>query len=236
MKKSHATLLAMTVAAGMVSTPALASVMPFTETFADGNANWGGGPLWTEFDPLGWTEGGGPSGANYVTATESFGDTAPGPLDLAIFRGQDNFNSSNGAFLGNWIESNVSEFSFWVRHDASIDLEFFVRFTPTGQNFPSMNYRFTSLVQTNTWTQLSVAISPDTPGWVFGGSPATTYDAVFGNLGKIQIGAAVDALTGMDETYNFDLALVSIAVPAPGVLGLLCIGMMAPRRRRMTRA
>lgn len=235
MKNLTICVSAATIAAAALATSATATVSPFTETFAEDNADWGTGGLWSEYEPLAWSDGGGPDGNNYVTATQDFGGFEPGPLDLAIFRGQDNYNSSDGAFFGDWLDSGVTEFSFWVRHDAPTALEYFVRFTPTGPNFPSMNYRFEDTqVQSGEWTQLSVEIYEDNPGWVIGGNPATTYDAVFSDLGKIQLGASVGEFAGEDVSYNFDLAMVSTTVPAPGALGLLAIGGIAAHRRRRT--
>ncbi len=227
-------VLALTAA----STLAQAGVAPYTEMFAADNANWGGsaGGDWTAFEPLAWSApGGGPvAGAGFVTYTRNFLDVQPGQFPaLTIFRGQDNYNSSGGAFLGNWNEAGITEFSFWVRHDAAENVLFSVRFTPAGGNGPSMNYEFVDdLVQSGVWTKLTLAIDPDTDGWVIGGGPGT-YNMVFNNLGKIQIGINPDPLVGIDQDVNFDLSMVSIAVPAPGAIALLTMaGLVGTRRRR----
>lgn len=225
-----------TTAVALVATSlcAAADITAFTETFAEGNANWGTGPTWQSFEPLAWSAAGGPDGGAFVSATENLVDFSPGAFPFTLFRGQDNFGSSGGAFQGDWISANVNEFSFWVRHDATVPLPYFARFTPVGSNSPSMNIFFGELVQPNTWTRLSVWISPDNEDFVVGGGPGT-YGAVFGNLGKMQLGAELGQLAGIDQDFNFDLALVSITLPAPGALALLGIALLPHRRRRHAR-
>ncbi len=216
---------------GAFACTSLGAVVPFTETFANDNANWGGGGNWQNFEPLAWNEGDGPGGANHVTATVDFGQFAEGAADVAFFRGQDNYGSSGGNFVGDWLAGGITDFSFWVRHDAAVELEYFVRFTPAGANFPSMNYRFSdTLVAGETWTKLTLDIDEDNPGWIVGGGPGT-YNNVFTNLGKIQIGIDIDPLSAGDAIHNFDLAMVS-TIPAPGALALLVLGALGTRRRR----
>lgn len=211
---------------------AVAATGPFTETFGNDNANWGTGGDWQTFDPLAWAGSGGHDGGGYVTASDNFADFTPGGFPLTLFRGQDNYGSSGGNFEGDWIEGGIIEFSFWVRHDASVDLEYFVRFTPMGANAPSMNLFFGDLVAPNTWTKLTATISPDNEDFVVGGGP-NTYNTVFGNLGKIQLGADVSPLAGIDQEFNFDLSQVSIAIPAPGALALFGLGFLTRGRRRL---
>lgn len=210
-----------------------ASVVPYTETFSADNANWGGGGNWQAFEPLDWSSSGGPGGSGYVSTTLPFQDHQPGMFPaLTIFRGQDNYGSSGNAFVGDWTGSGITQFSFWVRHNSPEELLYSVRFVPVGSNSPSMNFEFSdTLVQPNTWTQLSLTISPDTPGWVVGGGPGT-YDAVFSNLGKIQIGVNPDPLAGLEDDITFDLSNVSINVPAPGALCLLGLAGFGRRARR----
>lgn len=209
-----------------------AAVDPYTETFASDNANWGGGGDWTTFQPLDWSGSGGPDGGGFVSDTLNFSEFSPGGFPLTVFRGQDNYNSSNGAFEGDWLAGGITTFSFWVRHNAPIDLQYFVRFTPADANSPSMNFEFSdSLVAPNTWTQLTLDISEDNPGWIVGGGPGT-YNSVFTNLGKIQLGADMGGLAGMEPDFTFDLANVAI-IPAPGAISLLALaGLFGTRRRR----
>lgn len=232
---SDRNMLALTVAGFVsvaVANAASAGVSPFTETFANDNADWGTGGLWNVYEPVQWNQGSGPDGSNHISVTQNFSNFSPGPLDLALFRGQDNFDSSNGAFVGDWITGGITEFSFWVRHDAQEELKFFVRFVKAGANSPSMNYRFEdSLVQGNTWTKLTLQISPDTPNFIPGGGPGT-YQNVMGDLGKIQIGIDLNPLAGIDLDFNFDLALVSMNVPGSSALMLLAVGGLFGTRRR----
>jgi len=209
-----------------------ASVAPFTETFSEGNAAWGTGTAWQLFDPLDWNMTGGPDGGGYVFTSQNFVDTVPVGFPSTFFRGQDNYGSSNGAFVGDWLNSGITEFSFWFRHDAPVALSPFARFTPVGANSPSMNVLFTEQAQANTWTQFTISIDPANPDFVVGGGPGT-FDAVFGNLGKIQLGADIAELAGLDQLVTLELALVSIAIPGPGAAALCALfGLTGSRRRR----
>lgn len=211
---------------------AAAATTPFTESFGGGNANWGGGADWQTFAPLDWTATGGHDGGGFVSTTNNFADFTPGGFPLTLFRGQDNFGSSGGNFEGDWLSGGIVDFRFWVRHDADVALDYFVRFTPVGANAPSMNLFFDQPVQGGEWTELSLVVSPDNDDFVVGGGPGT-FGSVFGNLGKIQIGADVSDLAGIDQEFTFDLSEVSINIPAPGALAVFGLAFAARGRRRM---
>src|SRR5689334_12276662 len=99
--------------AGVVSQSAFASV-PYTENFTTDAANWRDGAGATSAT---WVASGGPDGSSHITTTASaffLDDGDP----VVLFRGQDGFDSSGDAFVGNWISSGINQFSFWVKHDA----------------------------------------------------------------------------------------------------------------------
>lgn len=208
------------------ATVATADVSPFTETFSEDNANWAD----QSSVPLDWVSTGGADGGGYVTNTFNFVDSSGEGFPQVLFRGQGNLGSSDGAFVGNWLESNIQTFSFHVRHDAPVALTPFARFA-TSNNFPSANVIFTEAVEPGEWTEITIDIEPNNPLFVFSGGPNTFFD-VFENLGNIQIGFEGDPLFGKDIDVVFDLDLVA-AVPAPGVLGVFAAaGLLGGRRRR----
>ncbi len=200
-----------------------AAIVPFTETFAGGAANWFDGPGTAVVD---WNAAGGPGGSAYVSSSGGF-LTANTDDPVLFFRAQDEFGSSGGAFVGNWIADGVNQFSAWVRHDAGVPLNFFTRFA-SPNNFPAANQVFFQPVPSGTWTQL-VALLPN-PTLIFEGP--FTYQQVFSNIGHVQIGVTTPAsLAGMDETFVFDLDDVSI-VPEPMGLWLLGLVGLALLKRR----
>ena len=109
--------------AGALSQSAFATV-PYTEQFTTDAANWRDGAGAASAN---WVSTGGPDGSSYIASTASaffLEDDDP----VVVFRGQDAYNSSADAFVGNWITSGINQFSVWVRHDAPVSLDFFVRF------------------------------------------------------------------------------------------------------------
>src|ERR1700754_389623 len=84
--------------AGPISQPTFATV-PFTENFTTDASNWRDG---AGAAAATWVASGGPDGSSYITSTASaffLEDDDP----VVVFRGQDGFNSSADAFVGNWI-------------------------------------------------------------------------------------------------------------------------------------
>jgi len=201
-------------------------VLPFTEHFSADNANW--------FDQagtsgVGWVASGGPGGGGdaYVTTALDFA-TANSGDPFALFRAQDEFNSSGGAFVGDWIAAGVSEFNMWVRHDAAEVIVFFTRFAGAA-NFPGANAIEFTPVAPNTWTQITFAILPDNPQFIFEG-PASTFTSVFSAVGHVQVGINTPEGLAGGGTVSFDLDVVSI-IPAPGAIGLLVSALLVGRRR-----
>ena len=109
-----------------VAATASAVTVPFTETFSSSAANWSSS---SSFTPLTYFASGGADGLGYASVNYSFVNNLPGDQPL-VFRGQSNFGSSGNAFVGDWISTHVTDFSFYVRHNATAPVTFFARFAP----------------------------------------------------------------------------------------------------------
>jgi hypothetical protein len=204
---------------------AMGTTVPFTEEFATDASNWrdaGGGAL------LSFNASGGPDGSSFASGTFNFVGSAEGDTPV-LLRGQDGFNSSGDAFVGDWLTDGVETFSAYVKHDAPAALNFFTRFASSA-NFPGAVAIDFGPVLPNTWTEISFAISPASAQFVtFEGSD---FNTVFSNIGNVQIGVSVPAtLAGTDASYTFSLDKPTV-VPEPATLGLLTLaGGVAWRRR-----
>lgn len=211
----------------MVAHRAAAATVPFTETFNANSANWFVDSLGTT--PLIWNATGGPDGSAFASIAFNLVNSAPNDTPL-LFRAQDEFGSSGGAFVGNWVTDGVNGFSASVRHNAGVPLNFFVRFAGPA-NFPGANNVFFVPVPSGTWTELT-AVLPN-PNLIFEGP--FTYNQVFSNIGHVQIGISVpQGLAGVDAPFSFDIDNVGI-VPEPTSLALLAIGACVIGRRVTSR-
>jgi hypothetical protein len=223
------TLLA--AVAGSFWEPAFATV-PYTENFTTDAANWRDGPGAASAT---WVASGGPDGSSYITTSASayfLNDDDP----VVLFRGQDGFNSSADAFVGNWISSGINQFSMWVRHDAPVSLDFFVRFAAAG-NFPGTAADYETLIAPNTWTKISYEIDPSHINeYLFPEGPPSFYTSTFSNLGNIQVGFSVPAGFGaVNQSFNFSLDQPSINTPEPAIAILAMSFAAIPfLRRRQT--
>lgn len=206
-----------------IATSASATVVPFTEEFASDSANWFNAAV---TGPVDWAAAGGPDGGSYATTSLSFLNNGAGDMP-ALFRGESGFNSSGGAFSGDWIADGVTEFSFAVRHNAPAPMTFFARFAPSFA--PGANAVEFVPVLPNVWTTITVAIDPGTSFFYEG----TTFNSTFSSVGRVQIGLfGLDGVAGVDQDFTFDLDKVSVA-PTPNAVGLFAIaGVGAIRRRR----
>jgi hypothetical protein len=197
--------------AGAFSQSAFATV-PFTENFTTDAANWRDGAGTAAAT---WVSSGGPDGSSYITSTASAffaEDNDP----VVLFRGQDGFDSSADAFVGNWISTGINRFSMWVRHDAPVSLDFFVRFATSG-NFPGTAADKGTLIAPNTWTKISYEIAPSHINeYLFPEGPPSFYTSTFSSLGNIQVGYSVPAGFGtVNQSFNFSLDQPSIDTPEP---------------------
>jgi hypothetical protein len=221
------------VAIVLSSSSARAAINPYTEQFTANAANW--------FNPLGtasadWVAAGGPDGSPHISTTFNFVNLTPGlPFPnnaVNLFRAQDEFNSSNHAFEGNWIGDGVTQFSFDIRHSASTAMTFFVRFA-TASNFPAWSGVEFTAVPGNTWTHIAIPISLSNPDLFYEGPPGgqAEFNSVFTAVGHVQIGVFAGALAGSNQDITFDLDNPSLT-PGPASLAVLGLGIMGRSRRR----
>ena len=210
------------VVVGALVGPVGAATVPFTEEFATGVSNWRDT---ADLDTLSWFGTGGPDGGSYVSTSYLVPDPIP-PFGAILFRGHDEFDSSSDNFVGNWITDGVSEFSFWVRHDAAESLGVFARFA-TPDNFPGAAGISFIPVLPGEWTEIVIPIFDGSPNIVLEGFP---FQDVFSNIGNVQIGFSPTA-DMIGQTITLDLDKVSIT-PAPGAWVLLGLAGLGGRRRR----
>jgi hypothetical protein len=199
--------------------------VPYTESFATGDANWKIGQLVT--DVPSWVSSGGPANAAYISRQFLVPTTGSGFSGPIIFRGQGIFDSSDDRFVGNWLTGGaggvpVDSFSVALRHGAPAPVLFELRFAPEANSPGASTQRYT--VQPGAWTTLTVPILDSIS--VFqsysGATPPdeTSFSAIFSDLWNIQVGLApvgVQDASVRGGTWTFDLASPSIAaVPEPG--------------------
>jgi hypothetical protein len=220
--------------AGALSRSAFATV-PYTENFTSDAANWRDG----NSNPATFVASGGPAavgapGGSYITSTASaffLDDNDP----VVVFRGQDGFDSSADAFVGNWTSSGINQFSTWIWHNAPVPLDFFVRFATAG-NFPGTAADKMALIAPNTWTKLTYEIAPaHINEYLFPEGPPSFYNSTFSSVGNIQIGYSVPAGFGLDtNSYTFALDQPSISTPEPAsaFLAMSFAAIAFVRRRR----
>lgn len=183
--------------------------VPFIEQFDSNSANWRDA---AGTAVVGWSSSGGPDGSGYATTTFNFSGAGPGTTP-AIFRNHEEFNSSGLAFQGDWVAAGVRQFGGYVRHNAGMDLTFFVRFADPA-NFPAAAAVVTNPVPSGQWTYFSVAMVSSS--FVFEGPFG--FNDVFDNLGHIQVGVVTPpALENANVTVGFDLDRPMIVNNVPTV-------------------
>ncbi len=240
-QKFYFSILAALFVAAMAISASRADVVNFTETYANGDANWRG-PAPNGSDALVVVGSGGPDGSSFVSTDLDFeffpdgsgmGGGQPNPT---LFRAQDEFGSSGGAFEGNWITSQVETFSFSFRHDLPVPVNVFARFS-SPNNFPgAAAIEFIPLLP-GRWTVISFDIDPANPQIIYEG-PASTFQSVFSNIGHVQLGISVPVgFGGTTTNFNFDIdnVRVTTVVPEPGfglIAGWAMLAAAVSRRNR----
>lgn len=212
------------VAVGVCASGALAVTNPFSESFDASSANWSSA---STFTAMAHVSSGGIANSGYASnGGVSFTGQAAGAQPI-LARAQSNFNSSGNQFFGNWITAGVSELSLSVRHNLATPVTFFIRFAPAAG--PGAVAVIPGVVQPNTWTPVSLAITQATP-FIYEG---TNFQVAFSDVSRIQIGVLVDeTIANQAGPFAFDVDGAAIT-PAPGAMGLLGVaGLIAARRRR----
>jgi hypothetical protein len=215
----------LSILAGLIisSLNAAALEVPFSEGFDTGPTGWTDAAN-TSF--LSHVANGGPDGDSYASTQYAFASGGgAGGTSAVLFRGQDEFNASGGAFVGNWDGDGVTKLSAQIRHDAPLPLSFFARMSGP-LNFPGSVAVAFAPVPPNQWTTVEFDVSPSSSQLVsFEGSD---YATVFSNIGHIQFGANIPAALANDATlYTFGLDNVSVDIPEPTSMVLIGLAIVA---------
>ncbi len=214
--------------AAAIAAPARANEFTyFAEDFSADAANW----AQSNFNQtLNHVIDDGPMGAgdNYVATNGSFSQLFPqmSPTfgTAIVFRGQQNIDSSQQAYVGNWIDDKVVRVELMVRHDFIQPISFGGRFAGA-MNSPAASF-IGADVEPNVWTPLTFFIDPanvfdpinNPTGQIvtFGGGD---FQSVFQQISNIQVSVSQPA--GLTDTQRmqaitFDLDAVRVtAVPEP---------------------
>ncbi len=216
---SRAPATAFIAALAAFASGATAAIVPFTEDFTRGAADWRD----AAGNPLTWVAAGGRDGGSFVETSYLVPDPPP-PFGAILFRAQDEFGSSGGAFEGDWIADGVDGFSFFLWHDAPLPLNVFARFAGPANSPGAAGIAFAPVVPA-TWTKVFIPIFDGSPNLILEGA---SFQDVFSDIGHVQIGIAPGGgLIGQNITVRLDK--VSI-VPGPGAIAVLA-GLLAVRVR-----
>jgi hypothetical protein len=191
--------------------PAQALIVPFTEDFTSGAANWLNG---SSAAPT-WSATGGVDGGGYISAP---GAISAGGFGTIVFRGNGAADASGDAFVGDWITGGVSTFSAYISHDAPVALNFYARLDAgSGRAGSSVDFS----VAPGDWFQLNLPIANSPTSFQSYG--AGTFATVFNGIQNVQIALSTtqDPSTA-GQTYNVSLDRVA-TVPEPGTVALLAI-------------
>lgn len=215
------TLSAIALTAGIAN----AGVSPFTETFESGANGW----LQGSFSAPTYNATGALDGSAFITSTADL--NSAGPFGLTIFRGQDDFDASGDAFVGNYLASGINRISFDFRHSAGQDLGIALR-VASSNNFPAFAVELDGPVASGEWVNLSFDLSFFNPLLTIEGAPTPdAFNAIMQSIGNIQVSA--DRPDGLATPLVVDFDLDNVAItPAPSAMALLGLGGLAATRRR----
>lgn len=203
---------------------AAAVTAPYTETFSDGLSGWTTGT-----NPNAIVSSGGADGGAYLSTIAS--PTASGFGAVSVLFRCESGSCSEGAFQGDWRDDLV--LSWYFRHDADVALQAYARIAAPNNN-PGASAIVSTWVQPNTWTRIDLLIDPSNTAFTsFSGQ---SFDAVFDEVGRVQLGLSLPAgFTGTNLRFDLDAVSIS-AVPEPDTYaligaGLLLIGVLSRRKR-----
>lgn len=216
------------LAASFLAASTHASINGFVEDFNADAADWRN---FNGSAVLDWVSTGGPDGSAYASSLFNLSGTNPGGFPPTVIRAQANFNSSNGAYVGDWIAAGVTGVSFDIRHNLSEPVTLTGRFA-TPANSPGASTVSQTVIAPNQWTTITFDLTEGSPDIIsLGGG---TYAGIFSNIGNMQFGFNVPAsLAGQDIDARFDIDNFAI-VPTPGAGFAMAFGAFgfASRRRR----
>ena len=194
--------------AALTIVPAQALLVPFTEDFTSGAANWLNGSSTAP----GWSATGGVDGGGYISAP---GAITAGGFGTIVFRGNASADASGDAFVGDWISGGVSTFSAYLSHDAPVALNFYARLD-AGSGRAGSTVDFS--VAPGAWFQLEVPIvNAPTSFQSYG---AGSFATVFNGIQNVQIAlSATQDPSTAGQTYNVSLDRVA-TVPEPSAFAL----------------
>ena len=209
------------VASLLLAASSQASINGFVEDFNADAADWRN---FNGSATLDWFATGGPDGSGYASSLFNLGGTSVGGFPPTVIRAQANFNSSNGAYVGDWIGAGVTGVSFEFRHNLSEAVTLTGRFA-TPANSPGASTVSQTVIAPNEWTTITFDLTEGSPDIIsLGGG---TYNAIFSNIGNMQFGFNVPAsLAGQNIDARFDIDNFRI-IPAPGAGAALALGALA---------
>ncbi len=200
--------------------PAQALIVPFTEDFSSGAANWLDG---SSAAPT-WSATGGVDGGGYISYTAPSFNSGSGsfgapPLQI-MFRA--NSSASGGAFVGDWLSGGVTSLSVAVRHNYDSALNLYARLDAGRGVAASLASDSIFTIAPNTWTTLNIPITDANPPFLSYG--AGTFTSVFSGLQGMQFGLYLPTNT---EFTNLRMEVTNASVvpePTTSVLLVLAAG------------
>jgi hypothetical protein len=212
-----------TVAA--VASSAMAGVTTFTETFESGANGW----LMGSFQAPNFNPAGALDGSAYISSTADL--NSAGPFGLSVFRGEDNFDASGDAFVGNYLAGGINQISFDFRHNADIALDVALRVAGSN-NFPGFGVELPEFIAGGEWITLTFDLDFFNPLLTIEGPPTPeSFNQVMEAVGNIQVSVARPDGLVTPFVVDFDLDNVAIT-PAPSALALLTLGGLISTRRK----
>jgi hypothetical protein len=201
------------------------AALPFSEDFNGGTSSW----KFSNSVDLTAIGSGGPDGSSYVSHTLAFSSLSnPMATSAILFRAQDEYGSSGGAYIGNWASQGVEEVTAYVRHTASEPLVFNVRLSNPA-NFPGASYYTSATVAPGVWTPVVFDVTPTSLQHAGDQFEGTDWNTVFSNVGHIQFGVNIPpSLVESPTAFTFDLDKVRVSlVPEPASASLAVCGLAA---------